>query len=502
MAYTDIQMRAFTQIAYMDLDRRYQDYCTNNNVSSVPLNELLTEDQKQQLIDLDIKEEEIATWKISGIHNTNDTNGFYACIIETSENGEAAVGFRGSEDMLVTSNMVNDWVKADLGLVNSTCTNQQAEVECFLAEYSSVLSKYNNLAMTGHSLGGNLAEYATVVSYKYGLDKNIKQCMSLDGPGFSNEFISEYREQIDKMSGVMNHPRWSFVGTMLSDLPGVSYRYVEVSNKENKEEYNSLTRHDTVYLDHDDNGNFIPGEQDRLSCITSLMSKGLDRMPQSKGNTFITVLGSLMITTVWLKNKLFDENMQPTLIGNVTIVSAIAAIVLNPGLIGPIITTALTVVAAIASVLIVSIVTELVYELVVKVADAICDGIKSVVNWAKEKYEEFKNSVISLIDSVKDWFNSTFNSGYSYSSSHPVFTVDTYKMRDYADRLAKVNRRLVGIDDKMDSLYLKVGWSGLKHLIAADMLTGYSWRLDRAAAYLRDTASDFDSVENELKNTQ
>ena len=48
MAYTDIQMRTFTQIAYMDLDEKYKDYCTNNNVSSVPLNELLTEDQKQK----------------------------------------------------------------------------------------------------------------------------------------------------------------------------------------------------------------------------------------------------------------------------------------------------------------------------------------------------------------------------------------------------------------------------------------------------------------------
>lgn len=120
----------------------------------------------------------------------------------------------------------------------------------------------------------------------------------------------------------------------------------------------------------------------------------------------------------------------------------------------------------------------------------------------KEFTDKFVDFVGKGIENLRTWYDTYFNSGYSYSSSHPVFTVDTYKMRDYADRLAKVNRRLVGIDDKMDSLYLKVGWSGLKHLIAADMLTGYSWRLDRAAAYLRDTASDFDSVENELKNTQ
>lgn len=145
-------------------------------------------------------------------------------------------------------------------------------------------------------------------------------------------------------------------------------------------------------------------------------------------------------------------------------------------------------------------------------AEAIKNKLETVWNFVSDQIEDkikivkmfLDNIYVSVVEGLKtvaEWIR-THSAGYRYSSSHPVFTVDTYKMRDYADRLAKVNRRLVGIDDKMDSLYLKVGWSGLKHLIAADMLTGYSWRLDRAAAYLRDTASDFDSVENELKNTQ
>lgn len=48
-------------------------------------------------------------WNISGVHNTNSQNGFYACIIETAPR-EAAVGFRGSEDMGDLSNVANDWV--------------------------------------------------------------------------------------------------------------------------------------------------------------------------------------------------------------------------------------------------------------------------------------------------------------------------------------------------------------------------------------------------------
>lgn len=145
--------------------------------------------------------------------------------------------------------------------------------------------------------------------------------------------------------------------------------------------------------------------------------------------------------------------------------------------------------------------TEAIKNKLETVWNCVSDYIKDKIEITKTFLENIYVSVVEGLKTVAEWIR-THSAGYNYSSSHPVFTVDTYKMRDYADRLAKVNRRLVGIDDKMDSLYLKVGWSGLKHLIAADMLTGYSWRLDRAAAYLRDTASDFDSVENELKNTQ
>lgn len=45
--------------------------------------------------------------------------------------------------------------------------------------------------MTGHSLGGNLAEYATIMSYKYGLDTKIKQCVSMDGPGFLMNLLEQ-----------------------------------------------------------------------------------------------------------------------------------------------------------------------------------------------------------------------------------------------------------------------------------------------------------------------
>ena len=503
MAYSDLQSRAFTQIAYMNLDEKYIDYCKANGTDSAPLSEILSTKEYNKLISLGLKEEEINSWSISGVHNTNSDNGFYACIIETSP-GEAAVGFRGSEPMDELGNVVNDWVGADIGLVNSTCTNQQEEVDRFLKKYQEQLKGYGNIAMAGHSLGGNLAEYATIVSYKYGLDDNITQCVSMDGPGFSKEFIDKYRDQIEKMSGVMYHPRWSFVGTMLNDLPGVEYQYVQVEAKVTKDEegneivdeYNAATRHDTKYLVYDENGKLVEGEQDDLSKITSVISEGVDHLPAPIGNALITLVGSTWIGFTWAKENFLDKdgNLTPTGWG---IIAGTVGLVTVFGLK----TVAVTIVAvavAIISVIAVAVVTELIYDTVMAVADTICDNIERIFEWAGDVCAEFRKTVFGLISNASEWFNINFNSGYKVASADPVIRIDTAKLRAYAERLGKVNKRLAILDGRMDDLYFKVGLRDLFNLIHADLWTGSNWRITNCAKYLDETASDFEGTERNV----
>ena len=293
MAYSDQEMRNFTQIAYADfkapmdtLKVLYPDRKSftiaelldaakaDNSGADYSCLKCLTEEQRQ-------------TWKISAIMDHNEKTGFYACVIETSP-GEAAVGFRGSESAKDISNLTNDWIKADLGLLNSTQTSQHAEVEEFLRQEFDTLNKYDNLTMTGHSLGGNLAEYATIVSEEYGLDDNIERCVSFDGPGFSDEFISKNSNRINHMKDKMTHYRWSLVGGMLFDLPGVTYITCEVSNDANKidnKKYNMFTRHDTKYLVFDENGNIKKGSRDGLSWLVYGFSRKLELV--FSGGSFI-----------------------------------------------------------------------------------------------------------------------------------------------------------------------------------------------------------------------
>lgn len=77
--------------------------------------------------------------------------------------------------------------------------------------------------------------------------------------------------------------------------------------------------------------------------------------------------------------------------------------------------------------------------------------------------------------------------------------LDTNLLRQYANRLHAVKKRLHNIDLRLDGLYLKVGLLGLYRLIRADLIIGDFKKLDLAQAYLNETANDFEATERKLQ---
>lgn len=51
--------------------------------------------------------------------------------------------------------------------------------------------KYGDITVTGHSKGGNLAQYVTVV-----MGDQVDRCVSFDGQGFGDEFLEKYADEI------------------------------------------------------------------------------------------------------------------------------------------------------------------------------------------------------------------------------------------------------------------------------------------------------------------
>ena len=128
----------------------------------------------------------------------------------------------------------------------------------------------------------------------------------------------------------------------------------------------------------------------------------------------------------------------------------------------------------------------------------VCDKVRKIGEGFKEFADNLKDFFDKLETKAKEWYNKNFNAGYKYATSNPNFTVDTYKLKRYASRLQDVNRRISKLDGRLDSLYWQVGLLDLWNLMKADLMTGYSWRLLRAAGYLNDTTADLEAIEKEL----
>ncbi len=82
---------------------------------------------------------------------------------------------------------------------------------------------YNSITVTGHSKGGNKAQYVTVLSDK------VDRCISMDGQGFSQEFLDRYYAEIEKKGGSITnyYLDGDFVSILLFPIPGSAQVCIE-----------------------------------------------------------------------------------------------------------------------------------------------------------------------------------------------------------------------------------------------------------------------------------
>lgn len=233
-------------------------------------------------------EPDMLNWKIAHVRNLNDLNGFYACCIETAPD-KVMVAYRGSENMRKLKNLYFDWGASDLGLLSSYETLQQAEVgkyADFLME-SGILDKYQQIGITGHSLGGRLAEDFFINLAEEGKEKlfdKVVQCDNLDGPGVSRVYLKKHEKEINRVNstGINKTYTWSLVGRILhsvSDKNPITLAVNKDLHKDNpikRAWYLALKRHSTESLMFDKAGNAILGEQDAVSKGMSTLSKTID----------------------------------------------------------------------------------------------------------------------------------------------------------------------------------------------------------------------------------
>lgn len=218
-----------------------------------------------------------SNWKIVDYKNGNEENGFCAITIETDANS-AIIGFRGSENGIGNvikgdEIAIDDWVLADLGLLDSECTSQQVSA----TEYMEKISKktnYSDYVTCGHSLGGNLAIHALLTAPD---NMNIVSGYGLDSPGYSDEYLSLHSESISENAQKIHHYQWSLVGGLLNNIPGENYSFIETKSEAQGKVFD---KHNLFYVYFDSDESVISSEKpsDWISVekIVSELSKGID----------------------------------------------------------------------------------------------------------------------------------------------------------------------------------------------------------------------------------
>jgi len=236
MPNTDLQDQILSHIAYWDIDDDYE-WLTSQDSSYCPsMSMLLSEEEKTILVnEFDIDRATLDTmlddWRVVGVENNYDTQ-FKALVIQSNSTGEASVAFRGTL-FFSSETMYTSWTEADFQLLSDTCTAQQHDVDVLLDKYNGFFRECGYVNYAGHSLGGNLTEYAGLMTeWKYAGDFNY-YWKSLDGPGFNNEFLNgipDYVQEGAYQHG--HHYTWSLVGNCLSHGSGYQNDYLAVQSGE------------------------------------------------------------------------------------------------------------------------------------------------------------------------------------------------------------------------------------------------------------------------------
>lgn len=283
---SDIRMMIATQVAYLDatpgakvsdvISRTISRYEGRSDLSAMEKSQLEYAQNLQSTIEKNHLYD-CNYWIVKEVSDDNQQSGFYGCLIDTRD-GDAIVGFRGSETMADPNQLVKDWAIADFGLLNNADTTRQQQLaQEFTRQVNEHYgNQYEAFSFSGHSLGGNLAEHATVTAPD---GMSIRRCTNYDGPGYSDEYIQRYADQIARRGQYIDHYQYSVVGSLLNRLPGTNYQTIAAHNGDGIPPFSLISRHDTACIEFDGYGNVQNGGQDPLAAVMGAASRGIENGP-------------------------------------------------------------------------------------------------------------------------------------------------------------------------------------------------------------------------------
>jgi|GEM_PF-675498 len=458
-------------------------------------------------------------------------NLLVSCAFEDPQ-GTVFVAFRGTGD--------GRWVDNGVAMNEISSLMQRMAAGYFdhVIESNGYHLTGNRIIDTGHSKGGNNAQYSTLNSrYGYLVDR----CISIDGQGFStpaiNSIIAEkgqdyYDAQTAKMISINGENDYVHdMGNVVID-PSAHTIFVATPGAHDLGGYHHLEEMISDFRLNwllDENGNAVSVPQGPIGRFAREISQNMMTLNaedlEDCSLTIMYLLELVMGDSYTDSNFTFGQGdvkraSLEEMLG--FIVNGIPMIIKTANnseaieeLVGNLITNAvnkaldseypesnlLLVFIAIPIITIAAGLLEaglLVLSFYLKKVERILDAISAVSEGVKKVAAFVCEAVSNFIENAKEWFNSNLNAGYAYATSEPEIIIDTAKMKNYASRLEAVNKRLVNLDNRIDRMYGKVGLADLLSLMRADYKIGKSVTITKAASYLKTTAEDFEAAERAM----
>ena len=280
-------------IAYFN--QLYDEYSKNNEFTigdvvegykaglySTPI-DMVASDDFDKVISYIEKNPSLMNLQIINVSSTESgTHGF--CVKDSNNN--ISVIYAGDYSYS------NSWVDNFVGAVEEDSTEQDNALTFFndcinkAGEYGVI----GDVVVSGHSKGGNLAQYVTIVS---GM---VDRCLSYDGQGFSDSFMSKYASEIEQNGSKITcvSANYDFVHCVLNPIYNAQYYYVDVNLIPDEFSARSLAWFHMPILILDENGNIKPFvEESEFSAMLHVVSNSIVDIGDNDLDNMKTVLENI-----------------------------------------------------------------------------------------------------------------------------------------------------------------------------------------------------------------
>lgn len=225
--------------------------------------------------------------KLSGLRNLKclEEDDIRAVCFGNGEKDQSCVIFRG------TGGTYNAWYDNVTGEYEEDTKLQRAAADFVRNE----LNEYENITVSGHSKGGNLAQYVTVVC-----DDKIDRCISYDGQGFGKNFIKSHREEIlssrNKITSISAYN--DYVNILLTAIAGKRLFMRNIG--EGVDGHSSFTLLDSIAFNQDGTINETESRVLQgpiafaLEKVTDSVTDVIDLMPGDGAEKVSNIIGTLV----------------------------------------------------------------------------------------------------------------------------------------------------------------------------------------------------------------